>query len=136
MACAGSSAKAARDQLLHSARVFLRPEVFGVYFLLVPNLRWFQAQREALGNEAWLYSMLEVSQAEECLQHGFDETSIDGTPTLNQWVTYPSIGPAFRAKDGRNLKKIPSNGEDKVEYLKNVLLQMMKADSRRHCQDP
>jgi hypothetical protein len=45
--------------------------------------------------------------------------------------TYPSIGPAFRAKDGRNLKKTPSNGEDKVEYLKNLMLQMMKADSRR-----
>jgi hypothetical protein len=45
--------------------------------------------------------------------------------------TYPSIGPAFRAKDGRNLKKTPSNGEDKVEYLNNLLLQMMKADSRR-----
>jgi gas vesicle protein len=43
--------------------------------------------------------------------------------------TYPSIGPAFRAKDGRNLKKTPSNGEDKVEYIKNLLL---KADSRRH----
>jgi hypothetical protein len=76
---------------MHSARVYLRPELFGVYSLLVPNLRWFQAQREALGNEAWLYLMLEVSRAKECLQHGFDETSIDGTPTLNQWVLLESI---------------------------------------------
>jgi hypothetical protein len=30
--------------------------------------------------------MVELSRANECLQHGFDETSIDGTPTLNQWV--------------------------------------------------
>ncbi len=30
--------------------------------------------------------MVELTRANECLQHGFDETSIDGTPTLNQWV--------------------------------------------------
>jgi hypothetical protein len=52
----------------------------------VPNLRWFQGQRETLGNEAWLYSMIELSRANVVLQHGFDETSINGTPTLNQWV--------------------------------------------------
>ena len=52
----------------------------------MPNVRWFQAQREALGNEAWLYSMLELAQAENALQWGFDETSINGVPTLNQWV--------------------------------------------------
>jgi hypothetical protein len=30
--------------------------------------------------------MIELCRANECLQHGSDETSIDGTPTLNQWV--------------------------------------------------
>jgi len=64
----------------------LRSEAAAAYAALVPNVRWFQAQREALGNEAWLYGMVELSRANECLQHGFDETSIDGTPTLNQWV--------------------------------------------------
>jgi hypothetical protein len=34
--------------------------------------------------------MIEVSRAKDCLQHGFDETSIDGTPTLNQWVLLES----------------------------------------------
>ena len=82
----GASARAAREQLLQSARAFLRPESAAAYSLLVSNLRWFQRQREALGNEAWLYGMIELSRAQECLQHGFDETSIDGTPTLNQWV--------------------------------------------------
>ncbi len=91
--CLGSSAAAARVQLLHSASVFLRPEAYHLYAALVPNLRWFQAQREALGNEAWLYAMIEVSQAKECLQHGFDETSINGTPTLNQWVLLESPAP-------------------------------------------
>jgi hypothetical protein len=82
----GCSARSAREQLLQSSRNFLRPEAAGAYAALVPNVRWFQAQREALGNEAWLYGMVELSRANECLQHGFDETSIDGTPTLNQWV--------------------------------------------------
>jgi hypothetical protein len=50
----------------------------------------FQRQREALGNEAWLYSMLEVARAKKVLQWGFDETSIEGTPTLNQWVLVPN----------------------------------------------
>jgi hypothetical protein len=30
--------------------------------------------------------MIELCRAEKVLQWGFDETSIDGTPTLNQWV--------------------------------------------------
>ena len=112
----GSSASAAREQLLHSARVYLRPESYERYWFrtltltltltqkvkpnenrirysaLVPNLRWFQSQREALGNEAWLYSMVEICRAGECLQFGFDETSIDGVPTLNQWVLL-DLGP-------------------------------------------
>jgi hypothetical protein len=82
----GCSARAAREQLLQSAQAFLRPESAEAYAALVPNVRWFQRQREGLGNEAWLYSMIELTRAQECLQHGFDETSIDGVPTLNQWV--------------------------------------------------
>ena len=50
----------------------------------------FQQQREALGNEAWLYSMVELARAKEDLQWGFDETSIDGAPTLNLWVLVPN----------------------------------------------
>ena len=82
----GCSARAAREQLLQSAAAFLRPESAEAYAALVPNPRWFQRQREGLGNEAWLYGMIELTRAHECLQHGFDETSIDGVPTLNQWV--------------------------------------------------
>jgi hypothetical protein len=95
-----------------SARVYLPPATFDAYELLVPNLHWyvspcpntssptltshplsslrFQQQREALGNEAWLYAMIELARAEKVLQWGFDETSIDGTPTLNQWVLIPN----------------------------------------------
>jgi hypothetical protein len=34
--------------------------------------------------------MIEVALAKEVLQWGFDETSIEGTPTLNQWVLLPN----------------------------------------------
>ncbi len=36
--------------------------------------------------------------------------------------SYPSIGPVYRSRDGKKLKKTPSNGEDKVEYLKLLVL--------------
>jgi hypothetical protein len=45
--------------------------------------------------------------------------------------TYPSIGPAYRNKDERRLKNTPSNGEDKIQYLKMLVLQMITADARR-----
>jgi hypothetical protein len=30
--------------------------------------------------------MIRVAKCKEILQWGFDESSLDGTPTLNQWV--------------------------------------------------
>jgi hypothetical protein len=30
--------------------------------------------------------MMRVAKCEEVLQGSFDETSLDGTPTLNQWI--------------------------------------------------
>ena len=112
----GCSARAAQDHVLSSARVYLTSAAFAEYEQHVPTKRWsypstpdpnptsapkqyfypsssqhrFQYQREALGNEAWLYSMVELARAKEVLQWGFDETSIDGTPTLNQWVLVPN----------------------------------------------
>jgi hypothetical protein len=47
-----------------------------------------------LGYEAWLYAMVRVARCECCLQWGFDETSIDGVPTLNQWVLLAEPGKA------------------------------------------
>jgi hypothetical protein len=45
--------------------------------------------------------------------------------------TYPDIGIGFRDKAGKKLKMTPSNGEDKHEQIKKLVLLMMKADSRR-----
>ena len=38
--------------------------------------------------------MVRVARCECCLQWGFDETSIDGVPTLNQWVLLGQPGQA------------------------------------------
>ena len=82
----GCSARAAKDQILVAAGRFLPVEKFEEFEREVPMERWFRAQRKGLGYEAWVYAMLRVAKSEEILQFGFDETSLDGTPTLNQWV--------------------------------------------------
>ena len=51
----------------------------------MPELRWFQTQREGLGNESMLYSFMAIALCDEVVQWGFDETSLNGIPTLNQW---------------------------------------------------
>ena len=38
-----------------------------------------------MGYESVVYSFVEIAQCEEVVQWGFDETSLDGVPTLNQW---------------------------------------------------
>ena len=82
----GCSARAAKDNMLVSAQLFLAEDKFNEFEQEVPSERWFRYQRKGLGYEAWLYAMLRVAKCEEVLQWGFDETSLDGTPTLNQWV--------------------------------------------------
>ena len=82
----GCSARAAKDQILVGAGLFLPLDKFETFEREVPLERWFRAQRKGLGYEAWVYAMLRVAKCEAILQYGFDETSIDGTPTLNQWV--------------------------------------------------
>ncbi len=96
----GCSARAARDQLLVTGQLFLRSSKFETFANEIPSERWFRYQRKGLGYEAWLYSMLRVAKCEAILQWGFDETSLDGTPTLNQWVlieeslsTTPPVSP-------------------------------------------
>jgi hypothetical protein len=82
----GCSARAARDQMLVAGQLFLSACKFREFSMEVPSERWFRYQRKGLGYEAWMYAMLRVAKYEEALQWGFDETSLDGTPTLNQWV--------------------------------------------------
>jgi hypothetical protein len=92
----GCSARAARDQIVVAGQLFLNQEKFEEFEKEVPTERWFRSQRKGLGYEAWLYAMQRVARSEEILQWGFDETSLDGTPTLNQWVLLQDglVGPS------------------------------------------
>ena len=72
--------------MLVAASFYMKPVVYAQFILQVPHHSWFKTQRKGLGYEAWLYAMVRVAKCECCLQWGFDETSIDGVPTLNQWV--------------------------------------------------
>jgi hypothetical protein len=70
----GCSARAAKDNLLVGARLFLPPDKYDQFEREVPGERWFRTQRKGLGYEAWLYSMVRVAGSDSILQWGFDET--------------------------------------------------------------
>ena len=82
----GSSSRSCREQLLLSARYFVKDREAQEAFLdEVPAIPWFNKQREALSNEAYLYSLTRLAKCEAVEQWGFDESGLDGTPSLNQW---------------------------------------------------
>ena len=70
----GCSARAAKDNLLVGARLFLPPNLYDKFVSELPGERWFRDQRKGLGYEAWLHSMIRVAKCESVLQWGFDET--------------------------------------------------------------
>ena len=82
----GCSAATARGTIVMSAKTFLSEDRFRQMEVKLPLERWFRAQREALGNEAWTYAMIQIAGADKILQWGFDETKLDGVSTMNQWV--------------------------------------------------
>ena len=43
-------------------------------------------QREALGVESFLYTFMRIAGCEKIQQWGFDETTLDGHETINQWA--------------------------------------------------
>ena len=70
----GCSARAAKDNLLVGARLFLPPNLYDKFVSEVPGERWFRDQRKGLGYKPWLHSMIRVAKCESVLQWGFDET--------------------------------------------------------------
>jgi hypothetical protein len=81
----GSSTKSVRAQLFVNAAFFLSGNNYEGFKAAMPELPWFQAQRERLGNECMLYTFMSIAMCEEVCRWGFDETSLNGIPTLNQW---------------------------------------------------
>ena len=82
----GASAASTLKQLSLNARFFLNDEDYNHFVHDMPQIRWFQYQREGLGLESYLYTLSRIAKCDRVLQYGFDETSLDGVATLNQWV--------------------------------------------------
>ena len=80
----GASARSIREQLLLNAAFFLTEEGYKKFMEAMPSLRYFQLQREGMGNESIVYSFMAIAQCSKVYQWGFDETSLNGIPTLNQ----------------------------------------------------
>jgi hypothetical protein len=57
-----------------------------------PTTRWYQQQREAVANEAWLHAMVKVAGCDRVLQHGCDETALDRISTYAQWALLETNG--------------------------------------------
>jgi hypothetical protein len=95
----GASSRAVRDGVLLNAGHFLSESEATVYCSEVPKLDWFNRQREALGLESYLYTFMRIVGCEKIIQWGFDETSIDGQETLNQWAILMDSGESGEALD-------------------------------------
>jgi hypothetical protein len=88
----GGSARSTLEQLHLNAAFFLSEKEYALFVADVPSLRWFQYHREGLGLESYLYTLMRIAKCERVLQWGFDETSLDGIGTLNQWVRIEEAG--------------------------------------------
>jgi len=81
----GGSARSVREQIALNGRFFLDEENARSFQEEMPEVRWFQFQRESMGLESMVFTFIRLARAECVDQWGFDETSLDGVPTLNQW---------------------------------------------------
>ena len=88
----GGSARSTLEQLHLNAAFFLSEKEYALFLVDVPSIRWFQYHREGLGLESYLYTLMRIAKCERVLQWGFDETSLDGIGTLNQWVRIEEQG--------------------------------------------
>ncbi len=68
-----------------NAAFFLGEEAYKTFSEEIPSLRYFQLQREGMGNESLIYSFMAIARCDKVYQWGFDETSLNGIATLNQW---------------------------------------------------
>jgi hypothetical protein len=75
---------------LVDASYFLASDEAAIFTSTVPQIRWFQAQREGLGLESYLYGFMRIAGASRIIQWGFDESTLDGVSCLNQWAMVES----------------------------------------------
>ena len=90
----GCSGRHARHTLQLTADYLLHAVEAANFTKDLPTTHWFAKQREAVGNESFVYACLQIAACDNVLQWGFDETSLDGQPTFNQWCAVRRVGPA------------------------------------------
>ena len=90
----GATARQVQDMLLLDGNFMLAPEDAKEFCMSLPQIRWFQSQREGLGIESYLYSFMRIAGASRVVQWGFDESTLDGVSCLNQWalLEFPVVG--------------------------------------------
>ncbi len=81
----GGSARSVREQIALNCTFFLGNDDAQHFSKDMPEVRWFQFQREGMGLESMVFTFIRLAKAKRVDQWGFDETSLDGVPTLNQW---------------------------------------------------
>ncbi len=74
----GSSARSVREQLFLNGAFFLGEEQYTAFWDAMPQLDWFNTQREGMGYESILYSFVTICGVRR---------RNPGTPYLNQTVT-------------------------------------------------
>ena len=82
----GATARQVQDMQLIDAAYFLDADEATIFASTLPQMRWFQAHREGLGLESYLYGFMRIASASRVIQWGFDETTLDGVSCLNQWA--------------------------------------------------
>jgi hypothetical protein len=112
--------RCARNSLSINAVFFLRPINYEVWKAAMPELRWFQTQREGLGNETTLYTFMTIAMCDEVCQRGFDEISLNGIPTLNQWCRLKE-GSTYRTLTIECASLLPGSTSSRVAAHVKVL---------------
>jgi hypothetical protein len=81
----GGSARSIREHMLLNGHLFLGETDYEYFMQQMPELQWFQFQREGMGLESMVLTFMRLAKAEHVDQWGFDKRSLDGVLTLNQW---------------------------------------------------
>jgi hypothetical protein len=83
----GATARQVHDMQLIDAGYFLEPDQATIFASsILTQMRYFQAHREGLGLESYLYGFVRIAGASRVIKWGFDETTKDGVSCLNQWA--------------------------------------------------
>jgi hypothetical protein len=88
----GCSARHNRDILRFTIDFILGLDEGAKLKAQVPKLNWFRLQREAMGLQSYVYTLIQMAGCDDIVQWGFDETHLDGQSCFNQWCLLRTNG--------------------------------------------